>query len=1070
MGIKMIDIIRGLINGQQYSEARQQVESYKEDLEFYDDVLAILEATLYLQEGNWKEAFLCIQGGLRYNPRNYELYYMLGNYYESFNAIKAYHCFEKAVFYCHNEDLEFLLQQKEQFLVGHEITLCEFDQEIIDLIKYDSYGVFSLLYVGTECPAALTRLKSLYPNASVTCLKVQELKLAVSTNNFDYIIVGGLLEKTTKPHALLRELQPYLSEEGVILGSVNNFMFAQNLSQLLSGRFPYLDSRVFPNEQLRFYTLEEIQQLAKSNGYQIKDLYFTTREENYSDLCKRQYEGLEAILGRKKELLKAYQFFFSLEKKGDQSLGRNADYIEEKDDSMGHKEVISLISHEKEEEFSVLEIGCSNGAILRLIKERYPSAHVFGIKSEEVEVKNPYHFNIVAGDIEQMELPYVKASFDYIIFSDLLRNRYEPEATLKKVKPYLKSSGSILSCIPNILHSSIILPLMRGRFSYRSSGILNRNHLRFFSFEDIKRLFFNCGLAMDQIFCTIGLEEQGQDAQQLLQQLLSLPGVVAKDQFQAYQFVIKYHHGDRLLRLLGDIEKYLTLLNNQDTITQALKGIDNTLRNITVHIASLSEDQKDEAINLVNDISLKYHGNDIYKAILLLSFTLYEFKNAKSIARISDLIMQNGFQLSVEEKYYALRQLQVHIFRSPSIDTKESQLKVQKVYQHIFDTLCSKYQERLQAIPKEDRDTHKVLVMTDQFLEQRHAPTHSALERSYYLQALGGKRVKIINTLGGSSTKGQLLWWKHYINSQLEEYKDITQVSFKDEIFEFWQSKQDLFEESGISTILDLVIQEKPKYIINIGGQSIIVDMCSRIIPTIAIATVFSKLPVTLGTFSIIGRILAEEEWKEVEGVGKSREAIRELPFTFELNEQKQHFKRDEFRIPIDAFALAIVGTRLTQDIEDEFLNVMERTYEFGTYLVFIGIFDTYESMCQRHKSLREHSTHVGYCHDVLAMMELCDLYVNPKRAGGGFSVIEAFNQGVPGISLSFGDVATAAGPEFCVDTYDEMIQQIHRYRTDSEYYQQKVIQAISRAKVMTDGSKVFLECMESIEKSPLFF
>jgi SAM-dependent methyltransferase/glycosyltransferase involved in cell wall biosynthesis len=819
---------------------------------------------------------------------------------------------------------------------------------------------------------------------------------------------------------------------------------------------------------LHHYTLEEILQLAGSTGYQIKDFYYTTKEEHYSDLCKQQYEGLKGLLGRNQDLLKAYQFYFSLERKSDLNGVKDPDRLDETSYySIERNEIISLITHNKEEEITVLEVGCGSGATLNKIKELYPKAKVYGIELEqEVVQKNPYQLNLIYGNIERMVLPYEKGMFDYIIFADVLEHLYDPNKVLMKIKPYLKSCGFVISSIPNILHASVIVPLMRGRFTYRNSGILDRTHIRFFTIAEIKRLFENSGYTMDQLFYSEGKEEDSQEAKRLLEMISELPEVVGKEQFHAFQYLVKYHLSDRVAREIKDLQEHM----DEQFGMQMLKSINVVLKNLALHVMEQSEQEKQQSISQLLQLAKRYHGIDSYQAFILLSFLLMEFMEEQSIPLIVDLTMQEEFKLRVEEKFYILRQLQTKIFRTPSLDTKVTKQKVESLYQHLFDTLCEEYQDRLVAIPREKRDSKKVFVMTDQFLKKRHAPTHSALERSYYLSALGGKRVKIVNTLGGSSTKGQIIWWKYYISSELGEYKDWTEYNYKDQVFEFWQSKLDLFDTDSISSILDLVIEEKPEYILNIGGQSIVADLCSMIVPTIALATVFSKLPVTLGTFSVIGRKLAEEEWKEIIQKGIPREAIREVPFTFELQEQTNHFKREDYQIPASAFALAVVGTRLSQDVSDEFIQVIEKTYAYGTHLVFVGFFETYHEMCKRHPGLREHSSYTGYCDDVLALMELCDLYVNPKRTGGGFSVIEAFRKKVPCVSLAFGDVATAAGEEFCVASYEDMVQEILHYQTDASYYELKAELASKRADFMTDGSKVFLQCMESIEQSPLFF
>lgn len=56
----------------------------------YTDILAILEAEICYQKQEYQKMFSCIQRGLIYNCRNYELYFMLGQYYLKHNPKQAY--------------------------------------------------------------------------------------------------------------------------------------------------------------------------------------------------------------------------------------------------------------------------------------------------------------------------------------------------------------------------------------------------------------------------------------------------------------------------------------------------------------------------------------------------------------------------------------------------------------------------------------------------------------------------------------------------------------------------------------------------------------------------------------------------------------------------------------------------------------------------------------------------------------------------------------------------------------------------------------------------------------------
>jgi glycosyltransferase involved in cell wall biosynthesis len=78
----------------------------------------------------------------------------------------------------------------------------------------------------------------------------------------------------------------------------------------------------------------------------------------------------------------------------------------------------------------------------------------------------------------------------------------------------------------------------------------------------------------------------------------------------------------------------------------------------------------------------------------------------------------------------------------------------------------------------------------------------------------------------------------------------------------------------------------------------------------------------------------------------------------------------------------------------------------------------------------------LGFQNDMLAVLDCCDLYINPKRKGGGTSAFEAMYKGMPLVTLPVGDVGLAAGADFQAADYDEMIRQISEYKADREYYE----------------------------------
>ena len=70
---------------------------------------------------------------------------------------------------------------------------------------------------------------------------------------------------------------------------------------------------------------------------------------------------------------------------------------------------------------------------------------------------------------------------------------------LDHLKPLLSSGGCIIATVPNVTHASVLLELLAGKFIYRDLGLLDRNHLRFFTLETITELFESAGYRLEHL-------------------------------------------------------------------------------------------------------------------------------------------------------------------------------------------------------------------------------------------------------------------------------------------------------------------------------------------------------------------------------------------------------------------------------------------------------------------------------------------------------------------------------------------------------------------------------------------
>jgi 2-polyprenyl-3-methyl-5-hydroxy-6-metoxy-1,4-benzoquinol methylase len=142
----------------------------------------------------------------------------------------------------------------------------------------------------------------------------------------------------------------------------------------------------------------------------------------------------------------------------------------------------------------VLEVGCGAGVFLSQLKDSL-GCETWGVDfldSTEL-VRHPDHY--LQGSIESVVSKLPDSSFDCIVLNDVLEHMVEPEKVLSLLTSKLKTGGTFVASIPNILHwSALVGLLVRRDWKYEEFGVMDRTHLRFFTRKSILRMFDSAGL------------------------------------------------------------------------------------------------------------------------------------------------------------------------------------------------------------------------------------------------------------------------------------------------------------------------------------------------------------------------------------------------------------------------------------------------------------------------------------------------------------------------------------------------------------------------------------------------
>jgi len=146
----------------------------------------------------------------------------------------------------------------------------------------------------------------------------------------------------------------------------------------------------------------------------------------------------------------------------------------------------------------ILEVGCGAGSFAKTVKERDSAIEIVGVEIfEEAARKAKKHANqVFCENIESFQLPFEEGYFDCIVYGDVLEHLIDPWSTLKNNAALLPPGGTVIASIPNVAHYRIIKMLKRGEWTYEQSGLMDKTHLRFFTFSSIEKMFKDAGFSI----------------------------------------------------------------------------------------------------------------------------------------------------------------------------------------------------------------------------------------------------------------------------------------------------------------------------------------------------------------------------------------------------------------------------------------------------------------------------------------------------------------------------------------------------------------------------------------------
>lgn len=145
-----------------------------------------------------------------------------------------------------------------------------------------------------------------------------------------------------------------------------------------------------------------------------------------------------------------------------------------------------------------LDIGCNSGSLGKALKRKRVIIDGIDVDRKILKKAKPFYRHLYYRNLYRPKLCIPKTKYDSIIMADILEHLPRPDLLLVDIKKYLKPDGQIIVSLPNIARLEIRLQLLFGSFNY-SPGILNPDHLKFFTKKSAHNLFESTGYTIIKI-------------------------------------------------------------------------------------------------------------------------------------------------------------------------------------------------------------------------------------------------------------------------------------------------------------------------------------------------------------------------------------------------------------------------------------------------------------------------------------------------------------------------------------------------------------------------------------------
>jgi len=178
----------------------------------------------------------------------------------------------------------------------------------------------------------------------------------------------------------------------------------------------------------------------------------------------------------------------------------NIKYVEKLDPWSTHTKISSYL-RKMPSSTRVLDAGCATGVLGKLCSGHNLIINGIEENNDWARLAFPYYNEVFIGKLEDTPKSFLE-NHDVIVLADILEHLPQSEKILDWICSLQKEGCIFIISVPNIANIWVRLNLLFGKFDYSERGILDRTHVKFFTFKSLKRFLQSPGLEIRSIEVT----------------------------------------------------------------------------------------------------------------------------------------------------------------------------------------------------------------------------------------------------------------------------------------------------------------------------------------------------------------------------------------------------------------------------------------------------------------------------------------------------------------------------------------------------------------------------------------